>query len=919
MKKRLLPIILLGTLGATALVGCGQGGGGGETTVKATGVSLNKSALTLNKGATETLVATVAPENATNKNVTWSSADKKIATVDENGLVSAVELGTTEVTVTTVDGGFTAKCTVTVDMTINSLSITNKDDFKDGLLVDASQALKLSSDPAVNMNTMSSKGYLKITSSDTTVATISGLNVYAAGAGKTTIKAELFGASDEFELTVSAKPTNKERFGTDHEGDAADPFTNEDALKVAKILEEDSFKETGDFYVKGEVDGFYSSQLPGTENTLCSWYLKPAKNGGERFEAYKISKENNKETWAEDDIWVGAITTFKFTTFAKYNSQYECAFGTIVKIEGEKPEPVKTITATVAEALAVAKDLEADKPTYDTYVVQATLVEVTTPYDASYGNLTFTMGETKEATDVLTAYRAKPAKDTDPTKLLSGAIVKVSGKLAKHVSSTDGSVSLQFAQGCTVELIEEAPVEKLTDITVPASFKVVVAESKKIDVAPVPATASLDGITFNSANTEVATVAEDGTVTGVAIGETKVTVAVGSISKEVPVSVVAAPNPGTEAAPLTVEQAKEYIDTVKAGDLTSEELWVKGVVTSSKYSTQFGNFDWIWLQSTDGKTEKCFELYQIKVAEGLDYNDVKAGSVVTAHGFAKNYNGTYEVTSYKVGDDRFYPLLTAIEAGDTTLKAISLGENFELAQGGSKQLTATLTPVGATAELVWSVEGNEKVHVSDAGLVTVDEDAVVDSTATVKATAGEIFGQVVVTVKKASGGGEGQEVTLYTLDGTVKQTDNGDHEASNYTKSLPVTQNEVTWDVFGNTNISPWRLGGKNIGEGADRVVSSKTAVSASEITKVAVSLGAINADALNSITLQVGTTEGAKDVSEIKVTTGLEANATIEFAKPESATWANSYFTFIFNITVSGGSNKYVQLTAVTFYGLAE
>jgi len=81
--------------------------------VAVTGVSLDKAILTLEVGETETLTATIAPSDATNKNVTWNSDKPTIATV-ENGIVTAVAEGTATITVTTKDGGKTAICTVTV-------------------------------------------------------------------------------------------------------------------------------------------------------------------------------------------------------------------------------------------------------------------------------------------------------------------------------------------------------------------------------------------------------------------------------------------------------------------------------------------------------------------------------------------------------------------------------------------------------------------------------------------------------------------------------------------------------------------------------------------------------------------------------------------------------------------------------------
>jgi hypothetical protein len=88
--------------------------------VAATGVALNKEALTITTGKTATLTATVSPEEATNKNVMWESSDLSVATVDADGVVTANSAGTATITATTEDGGFTATCAVTVADPVDS-------------------------------------------------------------------------------------------------------------------------------------------------------------------------------------------------------------------------------------------------------------------------------------------------------------------------------------------------------------------------------------------------------------------------------------------------------------------------------------------------------------------------------------------------------------------------------------------------------------------------------------------------------------------------------------------------------------------------------------------------------------------------------------------------------------------------------
>ena len=80
-----------------------------------TSVSLDRNALRLSVGDTETLIATIYPENATNQTVSWSSSNTAVATIDEDGVITALAEGITTITVTTEDGEFTATCEVAVE------------------------------------------------------------------------------------------------------------------------------------------------------------------------------------------------------------------------------------------------------------------------------------------------------------------------------------------------------------------------------------------------------------------------------------------------------------------------------------------------------------------------------------------------------------------------------------------------------------------------------------------------------------------------------------------------------------------------------------------------------------------------------------------------------------------------------------
>ena len=82
---------------------------------KVTGITLDRNSVTIKEGESVTLVATVKPDNAENKNVSWSSTDVSIVSVDNNGKLTGIKAGSATVTAKTEEGEKTASCNVIVE------------------------------------------------------------------------------------------------------------------------------------------------------------------------------------------------------------------------------------------------------------------------------------------------------------------------------------------------------------------------------------------------------------------------------------------------------------------------------------------------------------------------------------------------------------------------------------------------------------------------------------------------------------------------------------------------------------------------------------------------------------------------------------------------------------------------------------
>ena len=310
-----------------------------------------------------------------------------------------------------------------------TVTISNKEDLQAEWFVgDQSRKVNIEVEPKANVAQLVNEGTIQITSSDPEKLAITGQMASPVAAGEVTITVKCGESQDTVALTLQAKQTVQEKYGVEHAGTEADPFTNEEACKVARA---ENYNNE-DFYVKGIVSSFYHA--PGSRaDGAVSFFLTPAEGKTEKFEVYKCYKSTGTgeaSYLTDDDIWVGgeALAHGTFTFYAQGN-QPETTGAKLVSCTGNKPQPRQTLEKTFAEVLAVGEALTDGDQTWDYYKFQAYV----TVMDGNNYYLTANKGEALIPGKSDTAHQEKDIKGTNAIELYNaGTDADLKAKLTKN-------------------------------------------------------------------------------------------------------------------------------------------------------------------------------------------------------------------------------------------------------------------------------------------------------------------------------------------------------------------------------------------------------------------------------------------------------------------------------------------------------
>jgi len=728
--------------------------------VPVTGVTLNKTSASIVVGGTETLTATIAPADATNKNVTWASNDPAIATVNA-GTVRGVAAGSATITVTTQDGSKTATCTVTVTSTGVAVANISLDKTSATVSVGGTETLTATVQPAnaTNQN-------VTWASNNNAVATVSNGTVTGVAAGTAIITATTQDGSKTATCDVTVQngsipvtgvilgpstSTSISIGGTILLTATVQP-TNATNKNITWVSSNASIATVSNGTVTGVAAGtatiIVATQdanktatcvvnvvVPVTGVSLNKRTTSISVNGGTETLTATIAPANatNKNvTWSTSDASIGTVSN-----------------GTVTGVAAG----TATITATTQDGSKT-----------DTCVVTVAKIPVTS-VSLSKTSATVSVG----GTDTLTATVAPAnATDKDVTWFSSNdtiATVSSGGLVTGVAAGTATIIVLTKDGGKTATCAVTVPVP-VTGVTMSdASATINVGATKALTATIAPTNAANKNVNWSSSDAGIATVS-NGTVKGVARGTATITATATDTTN------------GTKTDTCTVTVNQQVTDVLL--DKSKTSISVGGTaetLTATIVPANANDQAVTWTSSNTG----------VATVSG-------SGLTATVTAVAA---GTTTITVKTNDGNKTKTCAVTVVATSTAVTGVTLKSSTTISHGGTETLTATIAPTNATNQNVtWSTSAAGVATVSIGGLVT----GVAPGTATITATAADTTNGTKtatcnVTVNKVS-------VASVSLDKTSATVSlNGTETLTATVLPATATDKDVTW-VSSNTGIA---------------------------------------------------------------------------------------------------------------------
>ena len=655
----------------------------GDEDISVSEVTLDKNSLTLEVGDSETLVATVLPQDATNKNVTWKSNDTSVATVN-NGVVTAKAAGSTKVIVTSVDGAKTAECTVTVNPKVVNVTGVKLDKTSASISVNESVTLVATVLPENATNKA-----VTWSSNDNNVATVENGSVRGKSAGSAVITVTTVDGSFEAKCTVTVKNNVPE------------------VINVTGV----NLDETSIELEVGDAQALTATVSP--DNAT-----------------------NKSVTWSSNNTSVATVND----GFVSAQSSGTAKI-TVTTVDGNK---TATCNVTVKEKAAAVTSVKLDQSSIELEVGKTqTLKATVSPDNATNKNVSWTSSKTTVATvsgGVVTAKAVGTTtitvKTEDGNKTATCSVTVKAATVAVTGVSLNNT-SLDLTEGETSNLVATVSPSNATNKNVSWS-------SDKTTVATVDnglVTAKGEG----TANITVKT--EDGNKTATCVvtvskvsddAWVKVTSISDLISGD---TIVFASSANTVAGALKSNSNKStyYLESLSGSTFVNDKITklASGAqefdvsITGSKYT--FTSSSGVLGATADKKltlNDTTYNTWTVSISNG--------SATIT------NVNQLYGSIKYNASTPRFCnytsssgtaPIIYRAPRTPIVPTGVSIGGNIELAPGDTKALTVTYTPAKANTDLdlTWSSSNTSVATVTD-GTVEVKSTAAVGSYTDITAT-----------------------------------------------------------------------------------------------------------------------------------------------------------------------------------------
>jgi len=481
-------------------------------------ISLNKTTTTILEGGSETLSYIISPTDASNQNVTWTSSNKAVATV-ENGIVSAIKPGTAIITVTTEDGNKSASCTVTVDKLVIPVGSITLNKSTLSLLIDNSEMLTSTISPA---NASNQK--VTWTSSNENVATVENGIVNAISLGETVITVTSEDGEKTASCTVTVQPIKVESITLNKS--TADLFIGESETLIFTINPAKSTNQNVSWSSSNENVATVENGVvtavnigdavitvtteDGNKTASCTITVLPIK-----VESVNLNKSTIDLIVGESETLIFAISPTKATN---QNVSWSSSNESVATVENGVVTAVSVGKATIS---VITED--GNKTASCTVNVEPRIIPVIS-ISLNKSIISLLIGNSETLTYTISPTEASNQKvnwssnNEDVVTVENGVIKAINvGEAIITITTEDGNKTAS----CAVLVL---PVEVESIALNKSEIELFVGESEQLTYSIAPANATNQNVTWHSGNETVIRVDENGLITAIAAGTSTITV-----------------------------------------------------------------------------------------------------------------------------------------------------------------------------------------------------------------------------------------------------------------------------------------------------------------------------------------------------------------------------------------------------------